>query len=377
MKKNTTHLTIFTALALAFLVTTTACIPAGNETSANAAEADTQEINESLDLNVPEIEDNQEVINEERIEVEADHSDHENFPTEVIREETNEHTHTHDENTEISEELEEEYEDSDDPIVPFRLFLMQDYSSSIGQWSEDVMNLQSILGIAQDGVYGLLTREAHLDALRERDLATDAVPPVSAFEKNLVTKVETVKVETIETKVETIVTPCSGITCFDGYEGDNQTAVNAAAAALPAALAKAISGATVVNGCHPYGNAQLGHCAYGTWDSAGWGADGEHGYEWAMTIWVSNRGVNSGHLTDIITHEAGHAYSYLVARKCDNHETGKSYREEARTLFGGEEPFGDAITAYFTGGSFQNYRGHGAALSDGEIAFLAEMFESC
>jgi len=371
MKKNTTYLTTFTALAIAFLVTTTACIPAGNETSANEGDATTQEI-DSLTFNASATDADHEANNEEQFKVEVDHSGDENLLSNIVHEETNEEVHAHlhpqlhDEKTEISEELEE----ADNSVASLRRYLMKDYSSSPGQWSEDVMNLQSILGIAQDGVYGLQTREAHLDALRERNLATDGVPALTAFEKNL----EQLEQRVNETKSEI---PCSGITCFDGYEGDNQAAIDAAAAALPAALAKAISGVTVVNGCHPFGKVQLGHCAYGTWDSAGWDSDGEHGNEWAMTVWVSNRGVNSGHLTDIMTHEAGHVYSYVVARKCNNPETGKSYREEARTLFGGEEPFADAITAYFTGGSFQHYRGHGAELSDGESAFLAEMIESC
>ena len=174
-----------------------------------------------------------------------------------------------------------------------------------------------------------------------------------------------------------VATTCSGATCFTGYEGENQLIIEAAAAALPLSLRQAISGTVIVNGCHPYGKVTLGHCAYGTWDSAGWDADGEHGNEWAMTIWVSNRGVNSGHLVDIVTHEAGHAYSYIIARTCSNPETGKSYRDDARTLFGGEEQFADAITAYFTGGGFQHYRGNNVGLSEVENTFLTQMLKNC
>ena len=363
MKKKTNQLTILIALGIAFLVSTTACIPAGDNPSANAGGIITPEITESPVTDNLSYGHSHDVIDEAHSDGKEEHSENLN-------------SQTHDVSIEAADQVGEIIEDSDQMMAPLLRYLMKDYSSSIGVWSEDVMNLQSILEISQDGMYGLHTREAHLDALRERNLATDAVPPLSAFEKNLVTKIAATTVETIKTP-ETIETPCSGMTCFDGYEGNHQAAIETAASALPSALAKAISGVTIVNGCHPYGKVQLGHCAYGTWDSAGWGADGEHGHEWAMTIWVSNRGVNSGHLIDIMTHEAGHAYSYVVARKCNNPETGKSYREEARDLFGGEEPFADAVTAYFTGGSFQKYRGHGATLSDAESAFMAEMIENC
>ena len=79
-----------------------------------------------------------------------------------------------------------------------------------------------------------------------------------------------------------------------------------------------------------------------------------------------------------MVHEAGHAYSYAIARRCLNPETGNSFRIDAREIFGGEEPFADGITAYYNGaGAFQNYRGTGTALSTAEIDILEKMFSTC
>jgi len=79
-----------------------------------------------------------------------------------------------------------------------------------------------------------------------------------------------------------------------------------------------------------------------------------------------------------MVHEAGHAYSFNIARNCVNEDTDNTYREDARTIFGGEEPFADGITAYYNGaGAFQNYRGTGTALSVAETDILEKMFGSC
>ena len=167
------------------------------------------------------------------------------------------------------------------------------------------------------------------------------------------------------------------ITSYCGYEGTYQSQVQAAADALPAELKTAFVDVEIVNGCHPNAFASMGRCVYGVWDSAGWDAD-THGNAWSRSLWVSNRGVESGRLTDIMVHEAGHAYSFNIARNCVNEDTGNTYREDARIIFGGEEPFADGITAYYNGaGAFQNYRGTGTALSVAETDILEKMFSSC
>ena len=47
-----------------------------------------------------------------------------------------------------------------------------------------------------------------------------------------------------------------------------------------------------------------------------------------MTVWISDRGIQSGKLKDILIHEAAHAYSYLVLRGCILQD-GTTFRELA------------------------------------------------
>jgi len=378
MKKNKTNILTFTALGLILLVLATACLPAASFNSVpstiNSHNGQVEEEKVEIETSTARIQQNihmeLEQVEEEKVEIETSTARiQQNIDMSLEIRATEEASEKM-----KQKELERQENEEEASRIEARLLhlLQRDYSTTVGKWSEDVANLQSILGIAQDGLYGLITRDAHLDALRERNLSTDTIPEAFIFEE---------KTETNDPMIPIVelseASTCSGVTCFAGYEGENQLIIEAAAAALPLSLRQVISGTAIVNGCHPYGKVTLGHCAYGTWDSAGWGADGEHGHEWAMTVWVSNRGVNSGHLGDIITHEAGHAYSYIIARTCSNPETGKSYRDDARTLFGGEEQFADAITAYFTGGAFQHYRGNSAGLSEVENTFLAQMLEHC
>tara|TARA_E500000331_G_scaffold236722_1_gene227062 strand:+ start:110 stop:616 length:507 start_codon:yes stop_codon:yes gene_type:complete len=168
------------------------------------------------------------------------------------------------------------------------------------------------------------------------------------------------------------------MTCWNGYEGQNQAAVNSAISALPAELQRALNGVDIVNGCHPYAFASKGRCVFGVWDSAGWKADGTYGADWVRSLWISNRAVEAGRLADVAVHEAAHAYSYMIMRTCVNDATGETYRVDLRNLFGGEEFLADAITAYFNGdNAFQNYRGTGTGLSQGEQDALTGMFASC
>ena len=232
-----------------------------------------------------------------------------------------------------------------------------------GEFSQKTVELQMLLGTSVDGVYGNATRQAHLAALADRGLLTDNVPsaPPATPAPNQAPS-----------------TTCSGMSCWNGYEGQNQAAVNSAINALPAELQRALNGVDIVNGCHPYAYASKGRCVYGVWDSAGWKADGTYGADWARSLWISNRAVEGGRLADVAVHEAAHAYSYMIMRTCVNNSTGETYRVDLRNLFGGEEFLADAITAYFNGANaFQNYRGTGTGLSQGEQDALTEMFASC
>ena len=162
---------------------------------------------------------------------------------------------------------------------------------------------------------------------------------------------------------------------YDGFEGTHQGSVEAAINGQPAELKTGLAGIEVINGCHPYANVQFGYCPYGTWDSAGWRADGTYGGPWANSLWISTRGVNSGHLADIATHEAAHAYSYNVLRLCGT-STGSTWRTDAQNLFGDEEMLADAITQYYNGANaFTHYMDR--SLTSSETTFLSDMFAAC
>ncbi len=381
MNKNTTLITAITAIFVAFLVLTTACLPAGNTDLSNLTEV--KETYKSLLLDNTESHEH----NEEQEEVETNVSKDETY------QEVNDHGHSHIEYVSAPEmgqtQLVVEEAPSNEAhttetqnaeAAEAELKRLQEQLQAVltdtsitytwGTYDPDTALLQELLGTTADGIYGNMTQRLHMAALAERGLNTDNIPTAPVV-------VETPVVEE-KPGPETAPTSCSGITCFDGYEGKYQAEVEAAAAALPAELRTAFGGVTVVNGCHPYAKVTFGRCVYGVWDSAGWDANGNHGADWSYTLWVSNRGVDSGRLTDIMAHEAGHAYSYAIARRCVNPDTGNSFRVDAREIFGGEEPFADGITAYYNGASaFQNYRGTGTALSAAETDILERMFSSC
>ena len=235
-----------------------------------------------------------------------------------------------------------------------------------GEFAQKTIELQMLLGTSVDGVYGNATQRAHLAALADRNLLTDNVPSAPTAPT------------TTPVLIVTTSESCSGIACWDGYEGQNQAAINSAINALPAELQRALTGVDIVNGCHPYAFASKGRCVFGVWDSAGWNADGTYGADWARSLWISNRAVEAGRLADVAVHEAAHAYSYMIMRTCINPESGETYRVDLRNLFGGEEFLADAVTAYFNGANaFQNYRGTGTGLSQGEQEALTEMFANC
>ena len=143
---------------------------------------------------------------------------------------------------------------------------------------------------------------------------------------------------------------------FPGFEGDEETntRIQLAVYQLPAPLREILnSEIQVLNGCHPYGETLFNRCVYGVFDPVGYGADGNYGNEWKMTIWISDRGIESGRLKDILTHEAAHAYSYLVLRECMVSD-GSSYRELAHERFGNDENLADIFVLYY-GGKWTNY----------------------
>ena len=109
----------------------------------------------------------------------------------------------------------------------------------------------------------------------------------------------------------------------------------------------------VLNGCHPYGEALFNRCVYGVFDPVGYGADGKFGNDWAMTIWISDRGLESGKLKDILIHEAAHAYSYLVLKECAL-QGGTTFRNLAHQRYGDEENLAD-VFVYYYGGKWTNY----------------------
>ncbi len=143
---------------------------------------------------------------------------------------------------------------------------------------------------------------------------------------------------------------------FPGFEGDEETntRIQLAVYQLPTPLREILnSEIQVLNGCHPYGETLFNRCVYGVFDPVGYGADGNYGNEWKMTIWISDRGIESGRLKDILTHEAAHAYSYLVLRECVVSD-GSSYRELAHERFGNDENLADVFVLYY-GGKWTNY----------------------
>ena len=143
---------------------------------------------------------------------------------------------------------------------------------------------------------------------------------------------------------------------FPGFEGDEEAnlRIQLAIYQLPDPLRSIlINEVQVLNGCHPYGEALFNRCVYGVFDPVGYGADGNFGNDWAMTIWISDRGLESGKLKDILTHEAAHAYSYLVLKQCVLQD-GSTFRNLAHQRYGNEENLAD-VFVYYYGGKWTNY----------------------
>lgn len=148
----------------------------------------------------------------------------------------------------------------------------------------------------------------------------------------------------------------SDLNLFPGFEGDKEAnlRIQLAIYQLPDPLRSILTNEVqVLNGCHPYGEALFNRCVYGVFDPVGYGADGNFGNDWAMTIWISDRGLESGKLKDILIHEAAHAYSYLVLKQCVLQD-GSTFRNLAHQRYGNEENLAD-VFVYYYGGKWTNY----------------------
>ncbi len=85
-------------------------------------------------------------------------------------------------------------------------------------------------------------------------------------------------------------------------DGQHQEEVLRVANTIPPELQPALKGTEFVNGCHPWTTKELGDCAFGTYDPAGWDSDDTHGHEWANTIWISSQAVRTGKVPDVVLH---------------------------------------------------------------------------
>jgi len=99
-------------------------------------------------------------------------------------------------------------------------------------------------------------------------------------------------------------------------DGQHQEEVLRVANTIPPELQPALKGTEFVNGCHPWTTKELGDCAFGTYDPAGWDSDDTHGHEWANTIWISSQAVRTGKVPDVVLHEVGHAVVHNLFDDC-------------------------------------------------------------
>jgi hypothetical protein len=88
------------------------------------------------------------------------------------------------------------------------------------------------------------------------------------------------------------------------------------ASTIPTSLQPALKDTDFVNGCHPWTTKELGSCAFGTFDPAGWDSDDTHGHDWANTIWISSQAVRTGKVPDVVLHEVGHAVVHNLFGNC-------------------------------------------------------------
>ena len=162
---------------------------------------------------------------------------------------------------------------------------------------------------------------------------------------------------------------------YAGFEGSNQTTLEALAKELPALMLQIIdtNNITIINGCHQYGASLVGRCPYGVWDPSGTNLDGTKDADWPLSIWISNRAFSAGVAYDVLLHESLHAFTYSTRNCPKNSNT--NYRQDARDFFGGEEFLVDALVLYY-GGIYNHYRTSGELNSE-EQTYLTDYINTC
>jgi hypothetical protein len=236
---------------------------------------------------------------------------------------------------------------------------------SIQQQTSD---LQSVLGLTSDGVYGRGTREAHVSALRVNSLSESGVPDVP----------------TTTTPAEN----CAGMYCWPGYSGINQTAVDAVFATLHAELQPGLNGVTIVNGCTPYAAVvwDITPCLINVFDKNAWGADGKPSHEWLNSIWINDYvAERPAVLLKVAIHEAAHATDVTVWASCSR-DDGTSWGDYLHSLalavpglrdgLSGREALADFVTRYFGHTSKSSYIGD-TQLPDAFRSDIQTAFASC
>ena len=162
---------------------------------------------------------------------------------------------------------------------------------------------------------------------------------------------------------------------YAGFEGSNQTTLEALAKELPTLMLQIIdtNNITIINGCHQYGASLVGRCPYGVWDPSGTNLDGTKDADWPLSIWISNRAFSAGVAYDVLLHESLHAFTYSTRNCPKNSNT--NYRQDARDFFGGEEYLVDALVLYY-GGRYNHYRTSGELNSE-EQTYLTDYINTC
>ncbi len=238
----------------------------------------------------------------------------------------------------------------------------------------ETRELQGVLNISIDGIYGNQTRTAHVDRLIAMGLVLDGVPAVPvAAPKNA----------------------CDvtiSYSCYPGYSGNHQAElVEYFETQLPQYLIDTTRGLQIINGCTPsaaYIGRPVDPCTVNVFDMPGWGADGSTGNAWAYSIWISDATFSSTRKLEYVAlHEASHAAAILVWRHCYTPE-GVSYRywlEDLAAAVPGidsdihhQELLADFMVSFWAPGA--SWRGSytGSVLPSAELlAGIQEAVDSC
>ena len=97
-------------------------------------------------------------------------------------------------------------------------------------------------------------------------------------------------------------------------------------------------------------------------DPLGYDEEGNYGNEWSQSIWISDRGLTSGYLNDILLHESAHAYSFLTLRGIKTlHVRMQRHCENARVIANYLKKHDKVDNVYWPG--FENHPNHNIAKS--------------